>query len=538
MVKSYALEIIFKVLFFYISLFAGINSILAQESFPFSLYLDTSRIDPNCQLHSFAYGRIENQLYFFGGRKDGIHGKESGFESSGSNNNLIIYDLITKSANLIPLSDLDQSLFEPLTSSSTNFCQKDDKLYIIGGYSQNSKKIYLTHSSLIQVDLPLLKQLIKSKQPIKSAFQQYISDTFAIAGGQLKYINGNFYLAGGHRFDGAYSQDARKYRQEYTDCCWVFKIYTDSSGIIKVSFISKIFDELNFHRRDFNLCPIITSDGKIEPVAFSGVFMVNDARPFFNISSIQESGFTDINNFNQQLANYQCAHIGLYSAKNKKMNELFFGGMAEFYFNSKSELVRDPLVPFVKTISRVEADHEGNYTEYALSSEMPGFIGTNSEFILNSSIPIISDEIIHQDSILSDTSLLGWIVGGLVNHSAKANPWQDSTIEFTSANPFITEVRLVRKAPNSNRDYVLRNTFTKVNYFPNPVNDEIFIQMDEMVESINLWILDASGKIVKKPSHKNSKSFYIDLHDLPNGVYHCYYALTGRGTGKFEFVKQ
>ena len=288
-----------------------INSLSAQFSYTFQM--DTLRITEEARLHSFTFGQIGDSLFIFGGRTDGIHDKASGFESNHANKSLVIFNTSTNTANKISLSSLDTFMLDALSSSAANFCQKENKLIISGGYGQNSLGIYTTYPSLIQLDLIKLIELIKNNQNISLAFTQIRNDTFAIAGGQMKFINDNFYLVGGHNFQGKYSNKPLEFKQTYSESAYVFSLI-EENGKLKSLIYKQIRDELNFHRRDFNLAPFLTSKNTIEPVAFSGVFTVNESRPFLNISSIQKTGYTDIPDFNQKLANYQCAHIGFYSA--------------------------------------------------------------------------------------------------------------------------------------------------------------------------------------------------------------------------------
>ncbi len=505
----------------------------ASAQFNYRFIIDTIRINEELHLHSFAYGRIENKLLIFGGRKDGIHGKDKGFEKEYENHNLIVFDLSNKQLASYTLTNLDILLQDALSSSNSNFCQVQDKLIITGGYSQNSKSQYITHPSLIEINLTQLLQLIQSNQNISTSFRQIINDTFAVAGGQLKFINNKFYLAGGHRFNGKYSLDSRLFRQQYTEGVYVFSI-DSTQNELKVSIHTKIIDELNFHRRDFNLSPFVTEKNKIEPVAFSGVFMVNEARPFNNISSIQENGFTDISNFNQYLASYQCSRIGLYSPTSDVMNVLFFGGMAEYYPDEKGDLIRDPLVPFIKTISRVERNNNGTYNEYAFDQEMPLFMGTNSEFIIAKDLPMYSDEIIDQDKISSDTTLVGYILGGIINTSTRLNPWQDSMIHLTAANPYLTTIRLL-KSSSSQVHNPIKNLAPNLYLSPNPSKDILYFYSNKSIESLQLWIVNSEGRIIL---FEKATKEQLDIKNLQSGLYHVYYILNGQWTGSLKFIKE
>jgi len=488
--------------------------------------------DSLIELHSFSYGRLNDTLIIFGGRNDGIHGKEKGFEKQGRNDHLIIYDIKLNKSSSIDLNTFSDSLKYPLTASASEFIQEGKILYLMGGYGQNAQGLYETYPSLTRIDLEQLIRRIKDKMPLAPAFSQSVNDSFAIAGGQMKKSGDQIYLVGGHRFDGRYSQDSKNYRQTYTERVYIFR-FTERDSLPAWNIENVLTDELNFHRRDFNLAPFVTSAGIIEPVAFAGVFMMNDARPFRNISSIQVNGFTDIRDFNQNLANYQCAHFGLYSSSQDLMQEFFLGGMAEYYLNPQGELVRDPLVPFVKTISCVQRDKSGQYSEFALRDTMPLFMGSNSEFIPSSRIPFFNDEIIDADRLLEDTIHLGWVIGGIVNPASRLHPWQDSLPETTIANPWISDIFLIRQYINSVHDKKIILPGTSVTCNPNPCRHFCNIALGQEVESISIWLLDNSGRLHAFQKFRNGNSFSLDTRTIPAGNYRLSYLVNGSQYGSF-----
>ncbi len=261
--------------------------------------------------------------------------------------------------------------------------------------------------------------------------------------------------------------------------------------------------------------------------------MMNDARPFRNISSIQVNGFTDIRDFNQNLANYQCAHFGLYSPSQDLMQEFFLGGMAEYYLNPQGELVRDPLVPFVKTISCVQRDKSGQYTEFALRDTMPLFMGSNSEFIPSNRIPFFNEEIIDADRLLGDTIHLGWVIGGIVNPASRLHPWQDSLPETTNANPWISDIFLIRQSINSVHDKKIILPRISVTCNPNPCRHFGNIALSQEVESISIWLLDNSGRLHTFQKFRNGNSFSLDTRTIPAGNYRLSYLVNGSQYGSF-----
>lgn len=73
-----------------------------------------------------------------------------------------------------------------------------------------------------------------------------------------------------------------------------------------------------------------------------------------------------------------------------------------------------------------------------------------------------------------------------------------------------------------------------VNIYPNPVQNELFVQLEEG-QITQLDILDLSGKVIKTITSSNAKS--IDVSNLTQGVY-MLKVYTETGVSPNRFVKQ
>ena len=58
-----------------------------------------------------------------------------------------------------------------------------------------------------------------------------------------------------------------------------------------------------------------------------------------------------------------------YDSINNEFHQVFFGGMAEYYRDSLNQIVQDPLVPFVKSVSCLTRKHNGHFEESLLKEE-------------------------------------------------------------------------------------------------------------------------------------------------------------------------
>ncbi|MDA9774517.1 T9SS C-terminal target domain-containing protein, partial [Saprospiraceae bacterium] len=85
-------------------------------------------------------------------------------------------------------------------------------------------------------------------------------------------IDDIFYLVGGHKFMGRYNpmgpDHGPGFEQEYTNEIRKFSI--DFYGPLSVEIQDVIHDEMNLHRRDYNLVPYLSDDER-ELMIYSGV---------------------------------------------------------------------------------------------------------------------------------------------------------------------------------------------------------------------------------------------------------------------------
>ncbi|HHB78120.1 MAG TPA: T9SS type A sorting domain-containing protein [Saprospiraceae bacterium] len=162
----------------------------------------------------------------------------------------------------------------------------------------------------------------------------------------------------------------------------------------------------------------------------------------------------------------------MFDSLNNTMHTLFFGGMAQYYYDDSGTLINDEEVPFVKTISRVTRLSDGTYEEVKLDIEMPDLVGAGAEFI-----PVnqyFSEEILAFQALPENSkTLVGYIYGGI--HSSADNIFfiNDGTQSYASNKIFkvyidntITDVKELK----SNGVFDLR-------ILPNPTwNKQVYVE--------------------------------------------------------------
>jgi hypothetical protein len=184
------------------------------------------------------------------------------------------------------------------------------------------------------------------------------------------------------------------------------------------------------------------------------------------------------------------------------MHNLFFGGIAQYY-DSLGTLVKDNNVPFVKTIARVTRDSNGNMAEYKLPIEMPSLLGAGSEFIKIENLPHFKNDIIKLDDITDDTTLLGYIYGGI--SSSASNIFFSNTGTQSIASSQIFKVFMIRNPSLGIHDLNPQSTGSlKMQVYPNSNNGIITIKFNLRYEdNIKLVIRDSNGKLLENSILEN-----------------------------------
>lgn len=469
----------------------------AQTEFDYSLELEAVQIDNFNGLHSYVFGQSNGKWLLIGGRKDGLHARQpfNAFPEAMNNTEIIVVDAQLQQSWSASLDVLPTGIREQLQSTNMNFFQDGDSLYIIGGYAYaQSAANHITFDKLTAVQVTPLIEAIVSGTSISPYFKQIQHSLFAITGGQLGKIGNTFYLVGGHRFDGRYNPMGNPtYTQTYSNQIRMFEI--DNTGNqLSVSNMSNITDPVHLRRRDYNLLARILPDGSSGYTISSGVFQQDIDLPFLYPVDITEDGYEPHTNFNQYLSNYHSAHANLFDSISNNMHSLFFGGISQYYYNNGT-LVQDNFVPFVRTISRLSRDSEGNFYEFQLPVEMPGLLGASAEFIPNRALETYENDVIKLHSFQNDTMLIGHVLGGI--YSTSLNPFTNNQTNTTVAASNIYAVKLIRNSTVGEQQIDGSNPY-QFNFYPNPVGESMQISFDlAELTDVSFFITNMAGQMIR-----------------------------------------
>jgi hypothetical protein len=475
------------------------NQVIAQNAINISLSaINIENLDGR---QSFAVGQANGKWLIIGGRTDGLHRRQpfASFDTNGQPNELLVIDPVSKQKWTANLSILPIAIQEALKATNIDFIQNNNQLYLIGGYGySNTLGDHTTFNTLTAIAVSETIAAIVSNNNYSNYIRQTSNSIFQNTGGQLEKINDSYYLIGGQDFQGRYNPmgptHGPGFTQTYSNQIRKFNIL-DNGTLLGVNNISIITDSVNLHRRDYNALPQILPNLSQGITAYSGVFQQNVDLPYLNAVTIDSLSYVVNNNFNQYYNHYHCANIPLYSASKNEMHALFFGGIAQYY-DSLGILVQDNNVPFVKTIARVTRDVNGTLAEYKLPIEMPALLGAGAEFIYRDNLPVYTNGVIKMDELSSDSTVLGYIYGG-INSSAKNIFWiNDGSQSASSAN--IYKVTLHRNALTGIDHLNSQSMGTiKLMVYPNP-NTGIFIAQYHLIKptDVKITLSNVNGKII------------------------------------------
>lgn len=198
------------------------------------------------------------------------------------------------------------------------------------------------------------------------------------------------------------------------------------------------------------------------------------------------------------------------------MHMLFYGGMSQYYYQNGS-LIKDDNVPFVKTISRLTRDANGNLQEYQLPIEMPALKGASAEFIPNMDIAQYGSGIVKMNAFSTDTILLGYIYGGI--YSSTIDPFTNNQTANTNADNTIYAVRLIKDSTVSVPAIKGDNPYT-VAIHPNPASGVLNMSISNTkFKEAKYYLSTIDGRVLVNGSFGkedlNQGTYQLHVEDLP-----------------------
>jgi hypothetical protein len=470
--------------------------------------------------HSFAFAQSGDKWLFIGGRTNGLHGVNSsdGFPPEFKNDAVIVVDTVTWTYYSADLNQLPKLIADPMRSSNMQYIQEGNYLYMMGGYGYDSTlSFFTTYPKLTAIHVDNMINAVINSLPIASTVRQVVDTNLAVCGGELGKIGSTYYLMGGHKFGGRYTDpDIGLFTQKYSDKLKKFNL-TDDGTTITLSGFTYQTDTNNFHRRDFNMCPIIEPSGAQGLEVFGGVFRKDSLLPFREPITIDAGGVNINMAYKQVMNQYTCAMLPIYDSATQNMYTTFLGGISLYDYNPMTNIaIRDTLIPFVKDITTLTTHASGIVEETVLPTQMPGFLGANAKLISTQRVSSYSNEVIRIRDLPNTKTLVGYLFGGI--RAAQNN------LGSSISNDTIYRVYII---PNNNVGIdELTNSIQNTMLYPNPAtqNTTLLFSLKNSQE-IKITLYDITGKeimrIANEEMQKGNQQININTSKLSPGIYIC-----------------
>lgn len=492
----------------------------SQTTEPYTIELQQISMPGTPAIHSFSFAESGGKWLFIGGRTNGMHGFSTGsaFPKQYSNKNIFVVDPVTSqtwSRNIF--TDIPFTSADPLRSTNMQYYQSGNKLYMIGGYGYDSTSNSLvTFPSLSVFDVEETIQAVVSGSSVLPYFHQVIDNRIKVCGGELIKVGDFFYLAGGHDFNGEYSNTVNN--QVYTNQIKKFKII-DNGSSISLSEYSSVTDTVEFHRRDMNLVPAVKPDGvSFYSILYGGVFKQNVNLPYLNPVYIDQNGYSVDFSFEQKMSQYTCSNLTAFNSNTGSMHTTFFGGTSLYYYDESAQMqVYDSLVPFIDDITTLTRFSNGTSSEKISSAKFPALLGTNAKFIADNSIPKYGNGVIKLSEV-SGRTFAGYIFGGI------RAMFPNNTVSFPSN--YIFRVFITPNTINvSSISSEIPEGYSLLQNYPNPFNPLTKIRYS-LPESkhVSLKVYDALGQEVvslvneRQSAGSYEASFDAGINNFGNGL--------------------
>lgn len=395
-------------------------------------------------LHSFAAGEYNGKWVLIAGRTNGLHGfgplNSNNFAPESQNRQVWVIDPVTKQSWSRSLDDaaagLTNAEVNSLTPANTEFYQRGNRLYMVGGYGVQTAAgvtpaLNSTFNTLSAIDLPgLVAWTQGGAGTAKASIRQITDPSLAVTGGDIFEIAGRTHLVFGQNFQGNYGPGSNGI---YTDQVRSFDIVDDGINL-SLANPTQTPDVAAYRRRDLDIVPVIKPGpgGQLNQglVALSGVFTPSNGAWTVPVE-IDANGnptMADPNDpatFKQGMNGYHSAKVGLFSESTGQMHELLFGGISyQYYEAATQQFLTDPNLPFVNDITDLSIDATDHYTENRIG-EFPVIndgsgnrlrFGANAEFFPVPGLDAYSNNVLKLDSITGPTTI-GYIFGGLASNA-------------------------------------------------------------------------------------------------------------------------
>lgn len=467
-----------------------------QEDLPFTISLEEITHPDWTGLHSFAFAKWDGYWLIVAGRSNGLHGffPFTGFPEQTANQYIWLMDPESGDFWQRDLLALPNSVAAGLQSSNPQYVQKEDKLYVFGGYGKAAgSNDFITFNQLAVLNLPILVDALLAGKSIVPAIRTIEDDRLKVCGGEAHQLGEWTYLVGGHDFNGLYSQgDSPGFTQAYTSEIRKFKLGIDAEGLPEVTAY-EAFTDPEFHRRDLSLASCVLPNGEAGLCAYGGVFKPDADLPYLHPIYIGEANIQINTDYAQLMSQYTCPILPVYDAMKGEMHSVFFGGLSYHTFDRNSQKFElAELIPFIRSFTLMSRTADGNTKEQVLENQFDELLGTNAKMVLAENVSHHLEGIIDLNSI-ETPQMVGYIFGGIKAVIPNITP--------SSASNRLFRVWLTPSTITASEERPTKGALATV--FPNPFTASTHLEWLTLVGTAEAVLTNTLGQTLLRLEEKD-----------------------------------
>jgi hypothetical protein len=405
------------------------------------------------------------------GRRQGLHtfmgAPATNFVKDSANNYLFVIDPVSGNQWSFNVNQLSGKYSAPLKSTNAQSCfdRSTGQMYFVGGYGWKADSSdMVTFGTIMRFNVDSMVKAIKAganAAKITSLIEIDSDDRFAVTGGELFNMNGQFYLVFGQKFTGQYRAfGGTDFTQKYNEQVAVFTLKPNTLKILGYGTTTNNEPGRPFHRRDGNIIDDLDpATGQARITAFGGVFQPGIIGAYTYPIFINSPAAPTLNrNVNQKFSQYECPVISVYdsSASNQSIYRTFFGGIGHYYYyqtpsqkaiyDTATHQGRNDGFPFLEDITTwVEkagpAGGASTWTEWIHVDPVPGnrLLGATAPFLVTPAMftqgMVYENGIVNLSKFQKNTkTLIGYIYGGI--EAQNPLPYHPNTGTFVSNTVF------------------------------------------------------------------------------------------------------
>jgi hypothetical protein len=371
-----------------------------ENAMPFTISFEQAKLPADFPaLQSYVIAPLDsgNWLAVGGRLQQGLHT----FSPKPANNfkgpNNFIWALNPKTGVLgkFDVNLLPDALRWPLQSTNRqgHYDREKDYLYISGGYGLNAPEDkggkFVTFDMLHRFPATKVFDIVVGSDSdadkatkIAALIETTTSgDYFKVTGGEMPYLDGQFFLVFGQEFTGGYMPFTGA-DQKYTEEVRVFKLNPRKFEVLSKGALRTDDKDRPYHRRDG--CIVETVDpatGKARIASFGGVFPPGIIGGYLEPIYIDGNGAKVDRSVKQLMSQYNCPVVIVHDASSKTVYQTFVGGIGHWFYHQTAkqaevyktvaDQARNDGLPFVADVYTLVQKGDGTYQQWIWPDALP-----------------------------------------------------------------------------------------------------------------------------------------------------------------------